>query len=631
MSALGAADIEELHRFAVDQPETYYATLIELLGLEFSKPPVRFLDSTDGKPFPRWFVGGEINVVDTCVIGSGSGPQAAKTAVVTYDESGGRRELKYRQLYEQVRALAGYLTHIGVGCGDAIGLYLPMLPEATVALFACAWVGAVAIPAFSGYGPHPLQARLLSCDAKLLITGGTFQRRGRAIDMAAVAHAAVRELPTVEQVICLEDSGSYLAPKRWVSWDKAMEIGRSHETEPHPVDPNHPLMVVYTSGTTGQPKGVVHSHAGFLVKSTSDFALAFDIHDVDRVLWPTDIGWLVGPMMIVANAALRSTAVYVVGAPDYPDLDQLWRLCESEAVTVLGLAPTLVRGMAAAESTTASGPRAHNLSSIRAFLSTGEPWDQASWRWLFEQAGSTTRPILNYTGGTEVGGGILTCYAALPVKECAFNGPVIGVDADVAYRDEQSKAAGQPGELVVRNTWPGMTHSFLHDADRYLETYWSAIPDLWVHGDLVVTDEDDYWFVLGRSDDTMKLAGRRVGPGEIESVLLERGDVVDAAAIGVPDPSKGERLVCFVVTPGPQPPNEAALKDFMGERLGRSLVPSRIEVVDALPKTKSGKTMRRAIRARYTASELGDLSSLDSLEALEAIPVFEPQERPSPQ
>lgn len=618
MRTLDVPDIEALHEFALRQPARYYAALIEHLDIRFQQPFDDFVDLEKGAAFPRWFPGGRLNIVDSC-LRTGTARDAID-AVRVIDEDGQVLQISYDRLRAEAGYLAANLHTIGIARGDCVGLFMPMGIEATVAFFACAWVGAIAVPAFSGYAAEALRVRLQDCDARLLITAAGFRRRGSWIDMAKIAAQASAGLPVLERVICVgEGRGSETEGPRWETWETALAKGAQEPAlAPQSMDPNDPLLVMYTSGTTGRPKGIVHSHAGFLVKVASDFAIAFDLRDDDRFCWITDLGWLVGPQMIVGNAAMGATAIYYVGAIDTPDSEQIWRICAQEHVSILGVSPSAVRAMAAANE---DGPnQRHDLSALRAFVSTGEPWDSTSWQWLFSKVGQRRLPILNYSGGTEIAGGILTSYATLPLAACAFAGPVIGMDADVVAADGQP-AEGAVGELVVRNIWPGMTHSFWGGNDElYLKTYWSDFPGVWRHGDLAQRDADGWWFIRGRSDDTLKVAGRRVGPAEIEAVLLQNENVLEAVVVGVPDAMRGQSIVAFVVGVGRQSVAPDILKAEVRERLGASLVPSIIHIVEALPKTRNGKVVRRAIVARYLGQTMDDLSVLDNGEALLGIP-----------
>ncbi|MCS7050060.1 MAG: AMP-binding protein, partial [Thermomicrobium sp.] len=390
-----------------------------------------------------------------------------------------------------------------------------------------------------------------------------------------------------------------------------------HDPVPVPtveMDPNDPLTVIYTSGTTGKPKGIVHSHAGFAVKAAVDFAYGFDMHEDDVIAWISDIGWMLAPLLMVSTLQLGATLVLTEGVPDYPTSSRLWDIAERNSVTVQGIAPTGARSLIAHGDTSFDG-----LDTVRSFASTGEPWDEPSWWWLFENVGDCKRPIINYSGGTEVGGGMLIAYPFVPARPASFNGPLPGVD--VAVFDENGReVVGSVGELVARNVWPGMTHAFWGDRDRYLETYWSRWSDIWLHGDLASVDSDGTWWVHGRSDDTIKVSGRRVGPAEIETALLRDPRILEAAAVGVPDPLRGQRVVAFVVLRDADVDFDD-LRDTAESNVGRAFAPELV-VVDQLPKTKNGKIMRRAIRSRFLGEPVGDLSALDPTTPLEAIPIL---------
>jgi acetyl-CoA synthetase len=362
----------------------------------------------------------------------------------------------------------------------------------------------------------------------------------------------------------------------------------------------------------------VLGHGGFLVKAASDFAYCHDVGAGDRVFWVTDLGWLMGPMVITAGLFHGGTAVLFDGVPDHPRPDRLWSLVERHRVNVMGLSPTVVRALMP------HGPehvRAHDLSSLRILSSTGEPWNPEPYRWLFENVGGGRLPIINYSGGTEISGGILTCFPNGPIKPCGFTGPVPGIAADVA--DEQGRSVrGQVGELVIRAPWPGMTQGFWNDPARYEETYWSRWTDVWAHGDWALVDAEGFWFIQGRSDDTLKIAGKRVGPAEVESALVGHAAVAEAGVIGVPHEVKGEAIVCFVVLRRGEAPSEsrrAELTARVVHEMGKALRPERVLFASDLPKTRSGKIMRRVIRATHLGSDPGDLSSLENPASLKAI------------
>jgi acetyl-CoA synthetase len=615
MRCWGVASLEALHAQSIDDPEWFWRAVVEDLRIDFREPFTQVRDDSQGKPLPTWFVGGRINAASLCVHRHAAGPLASKEAVVYEGDSGQRRSLTYAELDVQVRKLAANLAELGVRRGDRVVLFMPVVPEAAVAFLACAMLGAVSVPAFSGYGAEALATRLRDSEAVVLITADGTTRRGKRIPMKDTADVALETAPGVKNVIVVRHLGD----------GAAMTTGRDvylDEINQHPApvetadtESNDPLTLIYTSGTTGAPKGIVHSHAGFLVKAATDFAYGFDVHEDEVIAWITDMGWMLGPLMIMGGLQLGATLVMTEGVPDYPTPGRLWEIAERNRVTFQGIAPTAARAVTARNDAVTA-----DLSSIRSFASTGEPWDEPTWRWLFEHVGGGTRPIINYTGGTETGGGILVGYPFLPMHVGGFNGPLPGMD--VAVLDQSGKVVlGEIGELSVLNTWPGMTHAFWRDKDRYLETYWKRWDGVWVHGDLASVEPGAGWKLYGRSDDTIKVSGRRIGPAEIEAALLKDPRILDAAAIGAPDKQRGQHVVAFaVVRDGDF--DRAELIATAEHNVGRAFAP-RLHIVATVPKTKNGKIMRRAIRARYLGTPTGDLSSLDPATPLHDIPIHE--------
>lgn len=605
--------VDELNARAVSDPEWFWRAATADLGVEFSAPFTAVLDDSEGKPFPKWFTGGVINVAQLAAHRHATGPLAGKTAVVYEGDSGQRRTLTFAELSDQVHRFAANLAALGIEREDRIVLFMPVVPEAVVAYLAAAHLGAVVVPTFSGYAPDALATRLRDSEAKVLITADGTTRRDKPVEMKSIADAAVATAPTVQRVVVVRHSGS----------EVAMEPGRDVYFDELPADPapvplaatgsNDPLCIVYTSGTTGRPKGILHSHGGFAVKTAVDFGYAFDVHSDDVVCWITDLGWLVGPMLMTGPLQLGATIVMIEGLPTYPDAGRMWDVVNRNGVTVQGIAPTAARALRAAGDEAVA-----EMPTLRSFVSTGEAWDIPTWWWLFETIGKGRVPIINYSGGTEVGGGIIVGYPFLPSDAAAFNGALPGVHAAV-LDDEGKPVIGQIGELAVLNTFPGQTHAFWQDRERYLETYWCRFDGVWIHGDLASVDQRGMWLVHGRSDDTIKLSGRRVGPAEIETSLLRDERISEVAVIGVPDPARGQRAVAFaVLREEGEPP--ADLQSSATENAGKSFSPT-VYAVTSLPKTKNGKIMRRAIRARFLGAEAGDMSSLDPATPLEAIPV----------
>jgi acetyl-CoA synthetase len=498
-----------------------------------------------------------------------------------------------------------------------VTVFAPPVPEVAVTILGCAKVGAIVVPAFSGYGSEPLAARVRASESVLMVTVDGTTRRGKPVAMKEIADGAAKTCPTLRNVIVVKAGGAAvdMSDRTDFWWDELTALAADRRVETVALDPNDPLLIVYTSGTTGAPKGIVHSHAGFALKVGIDFGYAFDIQHDDVVAWIADMGWALGPMMLIGGLHFGATVVLIEGLPDHPGPDRLWQIVERNRATFLGISPSAARGLRAA------GPDIRpdaDLSTLRCFASTGEAWDEPTWRWLFDFVGGARLPILNYSGGTEVSGGILSCYTIAPQAPAAFSGPLPGMDVDVL--DAEGHSTNEIGELVVRNTWPGMAHGFWRDDRRYLETYWDRWPEVWVHGDLASVDAAGYWHVHGRSDDTLKIGGRRIGPSEIESALVALSGVAEAGVVGAPDPLKGQVAIAFVVARSGTTLDEAVLSDALARSVGKGMVPARIHVVAVLPKTKNGKIMRRAIRARYLGDPVGDLSALDAFTPLDAIP-----------
>lgn len=620
MREVDARALDDLWELARRDIGAFYDRLIRHLQLSWFKPYTNVLDRSRGIPFARWFVGGSYNAAYNCIDRHIAQGRGHTPAIIWESENGETHTLTYDQLLAEVSKVCGVLNGVGVGKGDTVGIFMPLLPETAIALLAIGRIGAIAVPAFSGYGANALATRLHDAKAKALFTTDGTQRRGKFVEMKSIADAACDEVPSIERVIVVRHNGVPVAwnEKRDIDWHKAT-FSQPHFVEAARTESNDPYLLLYTSGSTGKPKGAVHGHAGFPVKVQIDQYLCFDVKPGDRMLWFTDMGWMMGPFLVLGALGLGAAAVLYDGTPDYPHPGRLWEVCARHKVTHLGIAPTGIRSLMVHGDEV---PRKHNLSALRILGSTGEAWNPEPYRWFSDVVGGGNLPIINYSGGTEISGGILGCFPIRPLAPCAFHGPVPGMDADVVD-DEGHSVRGKVGELVIRQPWPGMTLGFWHDDERYQQTYWSRFNDVWVHGDWASVSEDGFWFIHGRSDDTINVAGKRVGPAEYESALVGHGSVREAAAIAVPDEIKGDAVVCLaVLRPGWQGSDElrAALMQAVIASLGKALAPKAIKFVDDLPRTRNAKLMRRVARARYLKLEnLGDLTALENPAALEAI------------
>ena len=610
----GHKDYGSLLRWSQTDLDGFWRAVDRDLDLVWTKRYDRVLDDSRGIPWTTWWTGGRMNYVATA-LRSRRGPD--RVAVIAEGEEGTVRRVSYGQLARDVGTFAAGLRAIGVAKGDRVAVFMPMTYECVVAVLAVGALGAIFIPVFSGYGADAIAGRLRDCEASLMITADGFYRRGQVVPMKQTADAAADAAPSVTKVVVASRVGiAYERRPRDIAWSEVVARGR----EPiAPVDTSaeDPFMVIYTSGTTGKPKGAVHVHGGFPVKSAQDMAHCFDLQDGDVILWSTDIGWMMGPWLIAGGLMLGATIVVYDGTPDFPDASRIWSMVERHRVTHLGISPTAIRGLMRSGE---APVQKHDRSSLFVLGSTGEPWNPDPWWWYFRNVGESRCPIINYSGGTEVSGGIVGCTTWTPIQPGSFIGPVPGMDADVV--DEQGRSVrGAVGELVIRRPWPGMTRGFWKDSSdptksRYLETYWSRWPGVWVHGDWARIDDEGYWYIEGRSDDTLKVAGKRVGPAEVESAAVAHPAVSEAAAVGVPHEIKGEAIVVFcVLRPGhaPTPELEGEVAAKIAELLGKPLKPEAVRFVAQLPKTRNAKILRRVIRGAYLGkTDLGDLSSLEN-------------------
>jgi acetyl-CoA synthetase len=615
MRAHGIETIDELRRRSVEDIAWYWDAVVDDLGIPFAEPYERVVDDSGGIEWAKWFVGGRVNLAAACV-DRHAAERPDEVALIGESETGEVRRLTFGGLRREVDRVAAGLRRAGVGKGDAVGVFMPMCPEAVIAAYAVAKVGAIYLPIFSGFAAPAVAARLRDAEAKLLFTADATWRRGSHGLMKPVADEAVADVPSIEHVVVREHLGVEIPmqPGRDVTWAELVD-GLDGPVTPEPTDSEDVFMIAYTSGTTGRPKGSVHVHGGFLVKIASEVAYQTDVHPGEVGYWVTDMGWIMGPLMMVGCHANGAAMVMYEGAPDYPEPDRVWASVEKHGVHMLGVSPTLIRALKQQGDEHALR---HDLASLRILGSTGEPWNPDPYRWLMRMTGGDV-PIINLSGGTEVGACFLSPFPVEPIKECSLGGPSLGMDMDV-FDPKGRSMRGEVGELVCKQPWPAMTRGVWKDPQRYVDSYWSMYPGVWRHGDWAMVDSDGQWFLFGRSDDAINVAGKRVGPAEVESVLVGHPKVVESAVVGVPDAVKGEAIWCFCVTAeGADDAIAEELRDLVAKEMGRPFKPARVVLVEALPKTRSAKIIRRAVRAVAAGEDPGDLSSAENPEALDAI------------
>jgi acetyl-CoA synthetase len=615
----GLADYASLLRRSAAEPEWFYPAAFDDLGLEWPRAYDAVCDEHEGPALARWFVGGQTNLAYMAVDRWTVGESASRQALIWEAEDGTTSSLTFAELGAAVERCAAGLRTVGVDRGDVIALYLPMIPEAAIALLAAARIGAIVAPAFSGYGHAALGERLRIASAKVLIAADGFLRRGKEVNLRASVEAAVSAAPSVATVIVVPRLGVRLPNfDRCVLWETVMGAGVDRPLTMYAGDT--PWLLAFTSGSAGRPKGAVHTHGGLPYRVPIELAYNFDLYEGDRLTWITDMGWVMGPLALVGTLTLGGCFTLLESTPDYPRPDRLWALVERHSITHLGLSPTVVRVLA---SNGTEWVERHALETLRVLGATGEPWTPAAWRWLHRYVARGRAPIINWSGGTEIGAGVLVGSPVVPTRECRFSGPAPGMSAQV-YDAEGRPVVNEVGELVITRSWPSMTKGLWGEPERFLNTYWSRWPGVWVHGDRAIQYRDGSWEILGRSDDVMKIAGKRVGPVEVESAATEIDGVRDALAIGMPNALKGEALVLLVVPSTPsarteQERLERQVSDAIAAALGNALRPAAVLVVEELPMSGSGKVQRRIARAWLSGRDADDLSVLANPDAAAAI------------
>ena len=615
MRRLGVATVDELRARSVADVGEFWGTVVEDLEIPFRSPFSAVVDVSRGFPWTRWFVDGDLNAVDAC-LGKWVARTPEATAVVHEAEDGTVTTLSYAELDDRVARMRAGLRACGIAKGDAVAIYLPMTTEAVVATYAAASLGAMLVPLFSGFAAPAIASRVQDAGAKAVITADGSVRRGKRAMMLPALRSALASCPTVETVVVVENLGAVALEPGEVAWADLVAAEPDRDVEPTMAD--DVLLLAYTSGTTGRPKGAVHTHAGFVTKTASEVSYGFEMGPGRTFCWITDMGWIMGPLSIFGTHGTGGTLLLYEGSPDVPDTDRLWQLVERHRVSMLGVSPTLARTLRAAGSAAH-----HDLSSVRVIGSTGEPWDPESYEWLAADVFGGRVPIINFSGGTEVGGSFLCPYPVEEIHSCSLGGPALGMDVDVVD-DRARSVRGEIGELVCRQPWPSMTRGIWNDPEgtRYHESYWETFDGLWRHGDFALVDDTGSWYILGRSDDVMNVAGKRVAPAEIESVVAGDPAVAESAVVGIPDATKGEAVwVFYVATPDADGEDEVAarVRGLVADGVGKPFAPKRVLRVERLPKTRSAKILRRAIRAAVMDTDPGDLSGAEDPSAVDEI------------
>jgi acetyl-CoA synthetase len=588
MRRLGFDDREAFLRFSRDNPERFWDEMMREMGVEWSEPYRQVLDASRGPEWTRWFVGGRVNIAHNC-LDRWAAQTPERIACIWENESSATGAITFAELDRAARGVANLLYERGIQAGDRAALCMPMAPEILAILYGCWKIGVVPVPIFAGFGAGAIKARVEDSGARVLFTAEHIERRGKRMSLA-------EKMPAVEHTVIAR-------------WEEFLRLGKDRP-EACPTGSEDTALILYTSGTTGRPKGTVHTHGGCLAQMGKEIWLGFDHKPDDRFFWLTDIGWMMGPWSIVGNHLFGGTIFLYDGAPDFPRPTRLWEMVDRHGITTFGLSPTAVRVLMKH-----AGGEVPSMEKLRLLGSTGEPWDEASWLWFFEHVGRRRCPIINISGGTEIVGCFLFPLPIQPLKPCSLGGPAPGMATEVV--DESgAPVRGRTGYLVCTKPAPSMTRGIWNDPQRYIETYWSRFAGWWYHGDWASVDEDGHWFLHGRADESMNVAGRKVGPAEVEEAMMQHPGVAEAAVIGVPDEIKGEAIVGFAVPAPGARLDPAAICTTVAEVLGAAFRPREVRIAPELPKTQSGKIVRRLMRASYLGDPLGDLSTVANPDSL---------------
>ncbi len=618
MDKYGIKTYQELIQKSVEDIAWFWDAAMKDMNIEFYEPYSKVYDDSKGIEWTKWFIGGKLNIIHNLLDKHLKTDVKNKIALKWVSETGETKQYTYEETAKEVAKLANAFKKMGIKKGDRIALYMQMLPEAAFTFLAILQIGAVFMPIFSGFGPEAAKVRLEDVGARVLVTSNFAIRRGKKFPQKENADLGVEGVKSIEKVVVVQRTKDETP---WTNgrdvWYHDFVAGMEEDAPTEVMDSEDIAMVLYSSGTTGKPKGTVHTHGGAIAIGAMNNQYYLDVQPTDTYLWISNFGWMMGPFYVMGALLQGATALLYEGALDYPSPDQLWKLVADHGITILGISPTAIRALIPYGEEMVNK---HDLSKLRIVGSTGEPWDDESWMWFFKVVGKERVPIINISGGTELFGCFLSSVVAAPLKpKCFHQG--LAMDIDVVD-DDGNPLVNEIGHLICRKPFPSMTRGFWQDPQRYLDTYWSRFKGVWFHGDLAMRDEENYWWLFGRSDDTLKIAGKRMGPAEIEEELIAHDSVIEAGAFGIPDPVKGQAIgACVVLKEDVQPSAdlEEELKDLVATKLGKPFKPKQIIFVPALPKTRSGKILRRLLKKAYMGEDLGDTTDYQNGEVFDLI------------